>query len=200
MRRNFYQTMLGLLVAIAIRSPALSAQSPASVPPIANPIITTIRGFGFYGSYLMMAFDSIPAGKYDFKPSPLQQSVGTIAQHLETANYKLCEILGGTLHKWTAKDSLADSVKAAWPKDTLTARLKASFLFCQAAVSKLDDKSLAENLTVGTGPTARTAPRVRWLILFITDIAEHYSQVASYMRIMGMVPPSALPAVTPPRD
>ena len=27
----------------------------------------------------------------------------------------------------------------------------------------------------------------------MTDLAEHYSQLASYMRIMGLVPPSALP-------
>ena len=26
-----------------------------------------------------------------------------------------------------------------------------------------------------------------------TDLAEHYSQIASYMRLIGMVPPSALP-------
>jgi uncharacterized damage-inducible protein DinB len=29
--------------------------------------------------------------------------------------------------------------------------------------------------------------------LLITDLAEHYAQVASYMRQLGMVPPSALP-------
>jgi hypothetical protein len=27
----------------------------------------------------------------------------------------------------------------------------------------------------------------------VTDLAEHYSQVSSYMRLMGLVPPSALP-------
>jgi hypothetical protein len=27
----------------------------------------------------------------------------------------------------------------------------------------------------------------------LTDLAEHYAQLASYMRLMGMVPPSALP-------
>src|SRR5207248_4788738 len=26
-----------------------------------------------------------------------------------------------------------------------------------------------------------------------TDLAEHYSQISSYMRLLGMVPPSALP-------
>jgi D-alanyl-D-alanine-carboxypeptidase/D-alanyl-D-alanine-endopeptidase len=31
------------------------------------------------------------------------------------------------------------------------------------------------------------------LLAFETDLAEHYSQLATYMRLLGMVPPSALP-------
>jgi hypothetical protein len=31
------------------------------------------------------------------------------------------------------------------------------------------------------------------LLAFETDLAEHYSQIAVYMRLLGMVPPSALP-------
>jgi hypothetical protein len=44
-------------------------------------------------------------------------------------------------------------------------------------------------------PHPPTSPEhhARSLLLFVTDLAEHYSQVSSYMRIIGMVPPSALP-------
>lgn len=31
------------------------------------------------------------------------------------------------------------------------------------------------------------------MLSFETDLAEHYSQISSYMRLLGMVPPSALP-------
>src|SRR5207237_2560058 len=31
------------------------------------------------------------------------------------------------------------------------------------------------------------------LLAFETDLAEHYSQISSYMRLLGLVPPSALP-------
>ena len=49
--------------------------------------------------------------------------------------------------------------------------------------------------TLQAGPPGATQPvlRARYLILLVTDLAEHYAQVAAYMRIMGMVPPSALP-------
>lgn len=135
-----------------------------------------------FGSRLIAAFDSIPAAKYDYRPTPSQQSVGYIAQHLEDANYDLCERLGAPKHRATAKDSLADSVKARWPKDTLVSRLRESFDFCNTALEQMK--------------APQSAVLTSTLLAFETDLAEHYSQVAVYMRMLGMVPPSAAPAST----
>lgn len=132
-----------------------------------------------FGSRLVAAFDSIPAARYGYRPKPAQQSIGFIAQHLEGANYALCEQLGTMRAPRTAKDSMATSVKALWPKDTLVARLRASFRFCDAA--------LAGVKKLETGGQARS------LLLFETDLAEHYSQLSVYMRLLDLVPPSALP-------
>jgi hypothetical protein len=41
--------------------------------------------------------------------------------------------------------------------------------------------------------SGRSSIRARDFILFVTDLADHYSQIANYMRLMGMIPPSALP-------
>ncbi len=90
----------------------------------------------------------------------------------------------------TAKDALADTVKARWPKDTLVARVRASLVFCGEAIGLLTDARLADTLQAGP-PGAML--RMRYLIMLVTDLAEHYAQVATYMRIMGLVPPSALP-------
>jgi len=183
--------------ALALLAPnAISAQPPTTTRPeaSANPIVETFSSFGYYGGWLMAAFDSIPANRYAYKPTPPQQSIGYIAQHLEDANNQLCTIIGGVNRRMTARDSLPDTVKAAWPKDTLVARLRASLLFCKAALDSLNDRELAEEITVGPPGTGRTAPRVRWVILLFTDLAEHYAQIASYMRLLGMVPPSALRA------
>src|SRR3954462_9222943 len=108
-----------LIVLTLVLPSGLPGQSP-SVPELPNGVMLQfIRFADIFGSRLVAAFDSIPASRYDYRPTPVQQSIGYIAQHLEGANYSLCERLGAPKHQMTAKDSLADTVKARWPKDTL---------------------------------------------------------------------------------
>lgn len=184
---------LWLVVLAALLLPGmLSGQEPAAARA-ANPITESFRGFGYFGSWLVAAFDSIPASRYDFKPTPAQQSVGYIAQHLEDANYQLCARFSGLPRPMTAKDSLADTIKAKWPKDTLVARLRTSLEFCRTVFERVNDANLGDEIAVGPPGSGRTTTRARDLILFLTDLADHYSQIANYMRLMGMVPPSALP-------
>src|SRR5207249_11522021 len=105
--------------------------------------------------------------------------IGGIAPHLRDANRSLCGRLGVLKHARTPKDSLSDTVKAQWPKDTLVERLEASLRFCDTAMERV-------------GKLESPAP-ASTLLAFETDLAEHYSQISSYMRLLGMVPPSALP-------
>ncbi len=134
--------------------------------------------------------------RYGFRPTPVQQSVGYIAQHLENANYGLCSLFGATKHVMSAKDSLADTVKALWPKDTLVARVRASLVFCGTAIQGLSDASPADTLMDDTPSGPIAVLRTRYLLLLVTDLAEHYSQISNYMRLLGLVPPSAL---SPPK-
>jgi len=168
-----------LIVLTLVLPSVLAGQSPPT-PELPNAVMLQfIRFADIFGSRLVAAFDSIPAVRYDYRPTPSQQTIGYIAQHLEDANYSLCERLGVLKHARTPKDSLSDTVKAQWPKDTLVARLEASLRFCDTAmerVGKLESPALASTL-----------------LAFETDLAEHYSQISSYMRLLGMVPPSALP-------
>jgi hypothetical protein len=174
---------------------ALAAQQPtAPQQPAANPITQSYRDAGArYAGWLAAAFDSIPASKYGFRPTPAQQSIGYVAQHLESANYQLCSRFGGSQPTMTARDSLADTIKANWPKDTLVTRLKASFAFCNAAMARVDDTKLADPIPSGPPGSGRTAARARFLLGYVTDLADHWSQIAIYMRLNGMIPPSALP-------
>lgn len=168
-----------LLIVQLLLPGALAAQA-SSTRGSPNAVIIQFERFAdIFGSRLVAAFDSIPAARYEYRPTSTQQTVGYIAQHLENANYSLCERFGSAKHPRTAKDSLADTLKARWPKDTLVARLEASLRFCDTALERLDQLNSAE-LAAN-------------LLAFETDLAEHYSQISAYMRLLGLVPPSALP-------
>lgn len=130
-----------IIVALALPT-VLAAQSQAVAAPTPNGAMLTFQRFAdIFGSRLVAAFDSIPASKYDYRPTPVQQSIGYIAQHLEEANYSLCERVGDLKHSRAAKDSLADTVKAHWPKDTLVARLRSSLEFCDTALDRTGPRS-----------------------------------------------------------
>jgi uncharacterized damage-inducible protein DinB len=183
-----------LSVAAVFFPTLLIGQRAVTPPPAPNAITMSFKFFaGHYGGWLLTAFDSIPATKYTYRPTPAQQSVGYIAQHLEDANYGLCNRLGAMKHATSAKDSLPDTVKATWPKDTLIARLRASLAFCDAALAQLSDSNLHDRVPYGPPGSSATALPARSLLAFVTDLAEHYSQVATYMRLIGLIPPSALP-------
>ncbi|HUQ83074.1 MAG TPA: DinB family protein, partial [Gemmatimonadaceae bacterium] len=172
------RTFALLVIALSVpRAITAQASTPRAAPD--GVVVQFVRFADIYGARLVEAFESIPAARYDYRPTPIQQTIGYIAQHLENANYGLCERLGDLKHPRTAKDSIADTVKARWPKDTLVARLEASLRFCDEAMERL--------------PRVDSPAVAATLIGIETDLAEHYSQLSSYMRLIGLVPPSALP-------
>ena len=147
---------------------------------------------------LAQAFDSIPEAKFGYKPTPAQLTIGYVAQHLVNDNYLFCNNFGAMKATRPAKDTAtADSVKATWPKDTLVARLKDSFNFCDQAFGQLDDAKLADQITVTFGANARTLTRASMVLGHALDMADHYSQLANYMRLNGILPPTALPRPGP---
>jgi uncharacterized damage-inducible protein DinB len=147
---------------------------------------------------LAQAFDSIPESKFGYKPTPLQQTIGFIAQHLSNDNYIFCNAFGPKKDARSEEEKTTpDSVKATWPKAKLMTNLKASFAFCEEAFAQIDDAKLLEMSEMVFGGQARPALRANAVLLHVTDMADHYSQISNYMRLNGMLPPSALPR--PPR-
>jgi hypothetical protein len=90
-----------------------------------------------------------------------------------------------------------DSVRATWPRDSLITKLKASFAFCQNAIGQLTDASLAEQVSMTFGGNTRQVTRASMVLGHALDLADHYSQIANYMRLNGILPPTALPRPRP---
>ncbi len=186
----------GAILALALPV-SLVAQPPAGAQ--ANPITAAFRArITAQHRNLAQAFDSIPEAKFSYKPTPAQQSIGFVAQHLANDNYLFCNQFGAMKQARSAKDSTtADSIKATWPKDTLVAKLKESFTFCGKALEQLEDAKLADQVTLTFGGNTRNVARANMVLGHALDLTDHYSQLANYMRLNSMLPPTALPRPRP---
>jgi uncharacterized damage-inducible protein DinB len=192
MKRS-YAAILALVVPMG-----LAAQQPPAGPQ-KDPVTTVFRNrtMGLQRN-LAQAFDSIPESKFSYKPTAPQLTVGFIAAHLANDNYFFCNNFGemkGT--RPTADTQTADSVKATWPKAQLVTSLKASFDFCEQAFAQLDDAKLADQITITFGANSRPGVRASMVLGHVIDMADHYSQIANYMRLNNMLPPTALPRPGP---
>ena len=183
------------LAILALAMPVgLAAQQPSGAPP-ANPVTTVFRNriLGLHRN-IAQAFDSIPGDKFSYKPTPAQLTIGYIAQHLASDNSFFCSNFGTAKPTRSAADTTtADSVKAKWPKDTLVTKLKASFTFCENAFAQLDDAKLGDQVEMTFNGTARNVTRAGMVLGHALDMADHYSQLANYMRLNNILPPTALP-------
>jgi uncharacterized damage-inducible protein DinB len=173
----------------------LAAQQTPASPPV-DPITTTFRNrtLGLQRN-LMQAFDSIPASKFNYRPTPAQLTIGYVAQHVADDNYFFCSSFGDMKPTRPAADtSTPDSVKATWPRETLVTKLHESMDFCEGALKQLTDAKLADQITINPpGGAPRTLSRAVMVLGHVIDLADHYSQIANYMRLNNMIPPSALP-------
>ncbi|HEX6626827.1 MAG TPA: DinB family protein [Gemmatimonadaceae bacterium] len=184
---------------VALAAPiSLAAQQPsAGLPP--NPITTAFKTrIAGQNRNILQAFDSIPESKFSYKPTPAQLSIGFVAAHITNDNYFFCNNLGALKGTRPAADTAtADSVKATWPKAQLMTSLRESFTFCDQAINQLDDAKLAEPVTITFGGNSRTVARANMVLGHAIDLADHYSQLANYMRLNNILPPTALPRPRP---
>ena len=133
---------------------------------------------------MVAAAEAMPADKYNFKPTPEMNSFGHLVMHIAQSNNNLCSKISDT----PAPDvKLADTD----PKDKLVAALKASFEFCTTSLDKVDDSKLGDQMMLfGNRPFSRAAV----LIMLSDDWYDHYGAQAVYLRLNGILPPTAQPA------
>ena len=148
-----------------------------------NPVADAFRDYAKSSAKnLVAAAEEFPADKYGYKPTPAQMSVGDIVVHLIQGNDYLCGTIGGVKAPARAKMTGTDN------KDALLASLRESFAFCDKALAPLTDANLGEQLPFFGGSKMS---RAAVMTLTTGDWADHYSQYANYLRLNGMLPPTA---------
>lgn len=181
--------LLALALTAVAAAPVLSAQAPApDAQSAANPIVASANQIYARQSKLMVAAaEEMPAEKYSYSPTPGQMTFGHIISHIAQSNGGVCALLSGNAAPAAVK------VDPTASKPELIAALKASFDFCDTAMAGLKDSQLSENIAFRRAQ----APRARALFELTDDLEDHYSQMAGYLRLNNLLPPSAAPRTTP---
>ncbi|HVX41733.1 MAG TPA: DinB family protein [Gemmatimonadaceae bacterium] len=178
-------------LALALTLAAAVGAQQASANPMTAGFKARITGLHHN---IAQAFDSIPESKFGYRPTPAQLSIGYIAQHVASDNYYFCNNFGDQKAQLSSEESSTpDSVKATWPKAKLVEQLAASFKFCEDAMGQLDDAKLADQVQLSFNGQTRNVTRSNFVLGHALDLADHYSQLANYMRLNGIIPPTALP-------
>jgi len=171
------KTLLHLLALACCLTATGAAQAPAT------PVSDALRSIAQrQEKNLVAAAEEMPADKYGFKPTPAQMSFGNVIEHLAGGNDYLCSKIGGV--DAPKRSEVSDSA----PKEKLVARLRETFQFCQSALAKVDDSKLTGKVPFfGNSEVSRAEA----MLAAAEDWAGHYSQLAVYLRLNGLLPPTA---------
>ena len=164
---------------------ATSTPRTSDLAPVANPAATVIKGqVTRYAKNMVAAAQLMPAEKYSFKPTPEMNTFGHLVMHIVQSNNLLCSKISGA----AAPETKLDESEG---KEKLVAALQASFDFCTTTLANVDDSKLGEQMILfGNRPATRAAA----LIGLSDGWNDHYGAQAVYLRLNGILPPTAQPA------
>ncbi|HTS12068.1 MAG TPA: DinB family protein [Candidatus Limnocylindrales bacterium] len=167
------------LAAVALFPLASFGQASMGKNPVSDAVRSILER---QSKNLIGAAEEMPADKYSYRPTPEQMTFAHLVAHIAGSNNFLCSKISGTSAPSGEKLSDTD------PKDKLVAAVKASFEYCTTSLAKVDDSNLSEELTLFGG---RKMTRAAAMIALTDDFADHYSAAASYLRLNGVLPPTA---------
>jgi hypothetical protein len=169
-------SMKWTLAVLLLSAAALAQQSK-------NPVTDVLRD-SLVGRQknTVAAIDEMPADKFGFKPTPDQMSFGHLATHIVEANYFFCAKVGDV------PQPKVEELPETAAKEKLVAAVTASFDFCGSALAKAEDAKLGDPIQDLAG---KTRPRAWAALALAGSWADHYGAAAMYLRLNGLLPPTA---------
>ena len=156
--------LLMVFCVLAMAASALGQTTPEKTPDVA----TELRnGFNEVNDWVTKAADMVPAEKYNYRPADTVRTFGQLIAHVTDSYNYFCARGVGNKVEWS------DPVeKGNTDKDTLLPKLKEAVGRCNAAYS-------ASNA------------QFRPLFTNVGHTSLHYGNIITYMRMMGLKPPSS---------
>jgi uncharacterized damage-inducible protein DinB len=145
-------------------APALAQSTPAKTPDVS----TELRnGFNEVNDWVTKAADMVPADKYNYKPVDTVRTFGQLIAHITDSYNYFCAQGVGNKVEWS--DAVANGKT---DKETLLPKLKEAVGRCNAAYGSSN-------------------AQLRPLFTNVGHTSLHYGNIITYMRMMGMKPPSS---------
>jgi len=158
-----FGTYTGAMALVRLGTPAAPATSetPAAI------IEELRKSFEAVNEAVVKSADMVPAEKYTYKPATTVRTFGQLVAHVADSYLWYCTRASGRNVEWS--DAIE---KGKTDKATVTLKLKESLAVCTAAY-------------------ANNGSHVGGLINNVAHTNLHYGNVITYLRMMGLVPPSS---------
>lgn len=173
-----------LLLSCALAAPAIASAQE-------NPFSTHAR-YMYAGTKMMLlrSAEKMPEEHFSFKPTDAGRSFGQIIGHAADSQYRFCSAVLGEKMPATSIEKTITS------KADLIAALKDALAYCDRAYDGMTDSSGTQMVKLG-----HEMPKLGWLTVNNLHNAEHYGNLATYMRMKNVVPPTSEPGFTvqPPK-
>ena len=158
--------------------------SPQTTAPVKNPVSTVLRTIlPSRQKNILAAIEAMPADKFSYKPTPDQMSFAHLVVHIAESNNSMCAKIADI------DAPKVEELKETDSKDKLLAATRASFDFCSTALAKVDDSKLGDNVDFGR----IQGPRAMAVFFLAGGWSDHYGAAAMYLRLNGILPPTAQP-------
>lgn len=157
-----------LLILCSLLVSAASAFGQAAPPNKPADVGTELRnGFNEVNNWVTKAAEAVPADKYNYKPVDTVRTFGQLIAHITDSYNYFCAHGVGNKVEWSEAVE-----KGGTEKDVLLPKLKEAVGRCNTAYES------------GNG-------QLKPLFLNIGHTNLHYGNIITYMRMMGLKPPSS---------
>ena len=159
-----FKTLLILCVLLLSAAPGFAQGASEKAPDVS----TELRnGFNEVNDWVTKAAEMVPADKYNYRPVDTVRTFGELIAHITDSYNYFCAHGVGNKVEWVTPIE-----KGKTDKETLRPKLKEAVGRCNAAYS---------------APNAQIRP----LFTNVGHTSLHYGNIITYMRMMGLKPPSS---------
>lgn len=189
MKRKLF-SMICLVIVSAACTITISAQAKTDEkkPSAGKPLLAVQESLYMWKrakKWTLEYVDAVPENAVNFKPTPEVRSFAEQMLHLAFWNYGICEPLAGKPSPYGTKQETIEKRDDLKNKAALRKFVEESYDYVLAAIDKLDDAKLAEQISF----FGRKATRQLVLMIALDHQTHHRGQTTLYLRLKGVTPP-----------